>query len=68
MIQPPPFPAGLPDFVKELQKPEIPRIRYNHSDSPGFRLEMQFPDPEGLLETARFQLERFWQTNGKSSK
>ena len=64
MIQPPPFPAGLPDFVKELQKPEIPRIRYNRSDSPGFRLEMQFPDPEGLLETACFQLERFWRING----
>lgn len=64
MNLPPPFPAGLPDFVNDLRKPEIPRIRYQISDSPGFRLERSFPDPEGLLDTAFFQLERFWKTNG----
>jgi hypothetical protein len=64
MILPPPFPAGLPDFVNDLQKPEIPRIRYQVSESPGFLLKRTFPDPEGLLDTAFFQLERFWKTNG----
>ena len=61
---PPPFPAAMPDFVNDLKTPEIPRIRYAAADSPGFRLIREAADPEGLLETAYFQLERFWETNG----
>ena len=63
MNMPPSFPIGQPGFVNDLQKPEIPRIRYQATDSPGFRLVREIADPEGLLDTAYFQLERFWQKN-----